>query len=372
MNCTYLNVGCVRIAALHNGHREALHEGEQSAELAGKDKVKERPELAQVVLNGRAAENDAMRCAKALGDDGDLGLGVADLVALVEHHEVPVLREQRLVVDQQGRVGGEQHAVGGRTHGAYELTLVAAHRAHLVQDAHPQPGPPAMQLGQPLAEQRHGRHDERRSAASRMMQRGDKGGHLHRLAEAHLVAEYAAAALRVQLAEPRETGALERVQTRPDAIGHADCAAGLDLDVVAVVVLLAVALPTLLLLVEVLEARLVESLVAVVLEATRLLLLAFLVLLVVVIVHLVVRCIFFFFFFCVVFFDARLCGGRFSFVIFVLFVVALLDHSHERDLLAGRHSFKRRWRWRWLLLTAFSGFCCFCLAAAQWLLETCS
>ena len=41
-----------------------LHEVRQCAEFAREDEIKQRPQFLEVVLNGTAAENDAMGCAE--------------------------------------------------------------------------------------------------------------------------------------------------------------------------------------------------------------------------------------------------------------------------------------------------------------------
>lgn len=103
----HLNVACVREAALHDWHREILHECLHGAELAREDEIEERPELFEIVLYGTAGENDAMRCAKAFGDDGDFSVGIADFVAFVEHDVVPFFGEKIAIVVEKSGIGGD-------------------------------------------------------------------------------------------------------------------------------------------------------------------------------------------------------------------------------------------------------------------------
>ena len=52
-----------------------------------------------------------MRGPEALGDDRDLGVRVADLVALVQYDIVPVLCDQIAVVDQKALIGCDEDSV---------------------------------------------------------------------------------------------------------------------------------------------------------------------------------------------------------------------------------------------------------------------
>lgn len=79
----HLNVVGIGVAALNDWDREVLHECGQSAEFAREYEVEEGPELFQIVLNRRARQDDAVRRAEALGNDCDLRVRVADLVAFV-------------------------------------------------------------------------------------------------------------------------------------------------------------------------------------------------------------------------------------------------------------------------------------------------
>eukprot|EP00966_Prymnesium_polylepis_P210782 4880974-Prymnesium_polylepis.1 len=97
----HLEVGRVGIGTGGDGYRKLLLEGGQCAQLAREDKVEERPELRQPVLDGRAREDDAVGRVEALADEGHLRVRVADLVALVEDHVLPLLIEQRRRVGAQ-------------------------------------------------------------------------------------------------------------------------------------------------------------------------------------------------------------------------------------------------------------------------------
>jgi hypothetical protein len=99
----------------------------------------------------------------------------------------------------------------------------------LMQDIDAEVGPPGVELRDPLADEGEGRHDEhgpepnvsdaQRSAAA-VAERGEVGGDLDRLAQAHLVAQDAAAPLAVQLPQPLERRLLELVQAAPHGLGH--------------------------------------------------------------------------------------------------------------------------------------------------------
>jgi len=64
MSNSYLNLCGVGIASLYNWNRDVLHEVRQCAELAGENKVKQRPQLFQVVLHRASRQNYPVACSK--------------------------------------------------------------------------------------------------------------------------------------------------------------------------------------------------------------------------------------------------------------------------------------------------------------------
>eukprot|EP00053_Salpingoeca_punica_P017761 m.171721 g.171721 ORF g.171721 m.171721 type:complete len:340 (+) comp17281_c0_seq5:1797-2816(+) len=214
-------LGGVSVAAHSDGHLKLVAEERQRAEAAGVDEVKERPQLTQVVLHGRARQDQPVGRAQLLGRNRDLGVGVSDLVALVQNGVVPAVADKLVALGAEEGVGGEEDvawpAAGSQGDGRV-VALVGA-RGVVHDDAEGRP--PAVELGHPLVDDSGRAHDEHGAArlAANMLARGlrpgiepiavqqvllavvqanEKGNELHRFPEAHLVAENAAAPLHVQ------------------------------------------------------------------------------------------------------------------------------------------------------------------------------
>ena len=83
------------------------------AEHAGVEELEDRPELAQVVLDRRAAHGQAVPAAEQPGGLGGLALGVLDRLGLVEDHVVELDLAQLGDVGAEGAVGGDDQVVLG-------------------------------------------------------------------------------------------------------------------------------------------------------------------------------------------------------------------------------------------------------------------
>ena len=70
----YLYWGSVGIASHGDGDWELLHEHGQRAQLSWEDEVKERPQLAEVILHRWARQDDAMRGAELFGERKDFSI----------------------------------------------------------------------------------------------------------------------------------------------------------------------------------------------------------------------------------------------------------------------------------------------------------
>lgn len=79
----HLDLGSIGVAANLDGQSKLGGEHRQGAQLAGEDIVKQRPQLSQAVLDGRAAHDDSVHCLKLLGCQSDFCIWVADFVALI-------------------------------------------------------------------------------------------------------------------------------------------------------------------------------------------------------------------------------------------------------------------------------------------------
>ena len=61
---THLDLSGVGISPESDGHGELLHEDGQRPQFPGEDKVKQRPELSQVVLHGAPRQDDPVGSGK--------------------------------------------------------------------------------------------------------------------------------------------------------------------------------------------------------------------------------------------------------------------------------------------------------------------
>jgi hypothetical protein len=60
----YLNLSSIGVTSLHDGDGEMSHEVRQGAQLAWKHKVKQGPQLLQIVLDGRTWQYQSVGCAE--------------------------------------------------------------------------------------------------------------------------------------------------------------------------------------------------------------------------------------------------------------------------------------------------------------------
>src|SRR5262249_49331324 len=79
------------------------------AEQAGLCEVKQRPELAELVLNGGAVQGEPILRAQRVRDRRYPGLGVLDRLRLVENDQVVIPREQDVAVELQEWVAGDDY-----------------------------------------------------------------------------------------------------------------------------------------------------------------------------------------------------------------------------------------------------------------------
>ena len=78
-----------RVALLFDRGAEQRREAGLAAQKAWHQKVKQAPQLAQVVLHGRARQAQPVPGLQLAGHLRGLGAGVLDVLRLVQHHQVP-------------------------------------------------------------------------------------------------------------------------------------------------------------------------------------------------------------------------------------------------------------------------------------------
>ena len=137
---------------------EAFPEGRFGSEQAGVEKVHQRPEFAQAVLDRRAGEGHPGGGGKGPGRPRRLGGRVLDVLSLVERQAAPADPGQQVPVTGQEAVGGEHQVglTGGLGEGGADLAGGA------VVDVDGEAGGEALRFPLPVADQRHRADEQRR------------------------------------------------------------------------------------------------------------------------------------------------------------------------------------------------------------------
>ena len=184
------------------------------AQPAGQQEMEQRPQLAQVILQRRAGQAQAVVRAQVACGLGRLGGGVLDVLRLVEDQQVILVLPELLGIARQQGIGGEDQVVFG------DLRERLA-PARAVQREHAQVGGEAFGLVQPVGDQA-GRHDHqcRAGQAPGLLLQQHEGEGLQRLAQAHVVGEDAAGADFAQRLHPAQALVLVGAQLGVEAGGN--------------------------------------------------------------------------------------------------------------------------------------------------------
>ena len=183
----------------------------QSAEQAGIDRVEDRPEFAQAVLDRRAGERQLLAGAEVADGSRRLGVRVLHHLRLVEHDGRPLDRAEVFEVARQQPVRGDHElsfgVAGEERLGCHpRIAADAADRlaaGAAVVDLHLELGREPLRLAAPVAHDAQGAHDEVRPGSFEEV--GERGGGL---AEAHVVGEATAEAELGEELHPRQAAAL--------------------------------------------------------------------------------------------------------------------------------------------------------------------
>ena len=103
-----------RIAIPLDGQQKLLSERLETAQCVGVDEFHLGPQVGQRVLNGCAAQRDAVLPAQAAHHPRHLGIAVFDLLAFVQNDVVPLVFTQQIQVLTGGVVSGEHYVVAGQ------------------------------------------------------------------------------------------------------------------------------------------------------------------------------------------------------------------------------------------------------------------
>lgn len=157
----YLQRRCINKTTGLDGQVQIRLKARQVTQPPRRDKIEQRPQLAQVVLHRRAGKHDTVLRVELLGRKGDTGVRIPDAVPLVKHNIVPAVAHECGFGHAQLRVGGHKHmscAASGHCLGNRAGAFV---RPALVQHSHAERRPPAVEFAD-LHHLRRKRTSERR------------------------------------------------------------------------------------------------------------------------------------------------------------------------------------------------------------------
>src|SRR5690606_19749060 len=90
-------------------------EGGFLTEKAGHEKVKEGPELAEMIFEGGSGETEPVGRRKGAGGLGGPGLGILDVLGLVENDAVPGRADEDCHIPGEKSVGGDDQMIALKT-----------------------------------------------------------------------------------------------------------------------------------------------------------------------------------------------------------------------------------------------------------------
>ena len=177
----------------------ALEEAGVGGQIAGQAEIHQRPQLARVVLHRRAGQGQAGPRLQFLDGPGGDGLGVFDLLRLVQDDEVEGDTGQLVDVPPDQRIAGDQgvrRVRGGLAEQDLALGLAALHQGDGKLRGK------AAELVDPVVHQRPGGDDQAGQAVRQVVHPFDRRDGLDGFAQAHVVGQDAAHVQGVQGHDP--------------------------------------------------------------------------------------------------------------------------------------------------------------------------
>ncbi len=199
------------LAVGHDGPFEPGLERARRPQDARVHERRERPELAEPVLDGGAGERDPHRGVQPIRGSRGGAVGVLDVLRFVEHDAPELDGRERLDVAAQERVRRDDDV-------ALPDRRRVARGAVKEQDA--QPRREARGLSDPVARDRRGADDEVRRAPFALFSPKKERERHDGLAEPHVVGQDAARAEGLQELEPGHAETLVRPERRAKALGQ--------------------------------------------------------------------------------------------------------------------------------------------------------
>ena len=187
------------VAQLLNGSAKQVLEAGLAAQKPGHQEVKQAPQLAQVVFHGCAGQAQAVPGAQLTHHLRGIGIGVFDVLGLVQHHDVPGLLQPALAVALQQRIRCNDQVV--LRHIDRRFVAVSP-----MQHQHFEIGGEAVGFAPPVAHQAHrGNHQRGAIQPTGLFLHQDVGEGLQSFAQAHVIRQDAGQAMGAQKLQPVQT-----------------------------------------------------------------------------------------------------------------------------------------------------------------------
>ncbi|MNV30726.1 hypothetical protein D3C71_1220050 [compost metagenome] len=210
------------VALLFDGRAKHLLEACLTAQKTWHQKVKQAPDLAQVVFHGRARQAQPVARLQLADHLRGMRAGVLDVLRFIQHHQVPLVRQPALAVALQQRIRGNDQVMLGDC-------ICHAVSAGAMQHQTTQPRAKAGRLALPVAHEAHGCDDQRRCGQPpRVFFDLDVCQGLQRLAQAHVVGQHPGQSVGTQKLQPVQPLLLVRPQGGPHAGGQRHLRQGAD------------------------------------------------------------------------------------------------------------------------------------------------
>ncbi len=209
-------LGGVLVSVALDRDSELLPERALRPEQSGVQHLHDRPQLAEVVLDGRTRQRDAARRGDRAHGPRPARGRVLHLLCLVEHEARPGHRREHGPVSLDEGVARDDHV------GASRLTTqrLPPRPRRAVVDDHRQPGREPLDLPAPVAHHRSRAHHEGRAANGALLPVGlEHAEHRRGLAEPHVVGEARTQPDPFEEPDPRHPEPLVRAKLAAEALG---------------------------------------------------------------------------------------------------------------------------------------------------------
>ena len=190
---------------------KAFLETRLRAQEARHQEVEQAPQFTQVVFHRRARQAQAVARVQLACDARGMGVGVLDVLRLVQHHQVPGLLQPALAITLQQRIRRDHQIMAGHVGGGLVPVLAMQHQGTEF-------GREAAGLAPPVAHHADwGDHEHRPVQPAGLLFHQDVGQGLQRLAQSHVVGQDAIEPVCAQKLQPLQALLLVRPQVGQQA-----------------------------------------------------------------------------------------------------------------------------------------------------------